>query len=220
MKFQYIVAFLAGLTAAAPAADLEARQTVGISANDLAGPCREIIFIFARGSTEIGNMGSICGPETANGLRRRYGAPSVAVQGVDYRAGLATNFLPQGADPLGTMDMANKLVQASRKCPSTIIVAGGYSQGAAITHASIQGLPIGVKNQIAGVVTFGDTQRLQDLGAIPGFPRDKLLIICAIGDTVCDGTLIITAAHLVYAANAPEAVNFLAGKIDAVRRVA
>lgn len=47
------------------------------------GGCKPIIMIFARGSTEIGNMGAICGPPTANGVKAKFGAGNVAVEGVD-----------------------------------------------------------------------------------------------------------------------------------------
>ena len=66
---QLIVSFLAAFAVAAPievaidapldAPVLEARQStsVGTTANEFSrGGCRDIIFFFARGSTEIGNM--------------------------------------------------------------------------------------------------------------------------------------------------------------------
>lgn len=62
-------------------------------------------------------------------------------------------------------------------------------------------------------MTFGDTKRLQSGGRIRGLPSEKLKIICALGDLVCSGTLIITPAHLTYSINAGEAANFLANRI-------
>jgi cutinase len=42
---------------AAPATELEARQTVGTTENEFTRyGCRDVIFFFARGSTEVGNM--------------------------------------------------------------------------------------------------------------------------------------------------------------------
>ncbi|KAH8600989.1 cutinase [Bisporella sp. PMI_857] len=171
--------------------------------------------MFARGSTEAGNMGTICGPPTAQGLKDKYGDASVAIEGVDYAAALNTNFLPGGADPAGIAEMKDLLTTAASQCPDSVLVAGGYSQGAAVTHGAIEDLPENVKSQIAGVVTFGDTQNQQDKGQIPNFPANKTKIICNTGDLVCVGTLNITAAHLDYARRAPEAISFLTSKIDA-----
>lgn len=96
------------------------------------------------------------------------------------------------------------------------------SQGAAVNHRAIEDLSTSVKNQIAGVVTFGDTQARADNQQIPNFPRDKLKIFCGgvIRDTVCDGVLsaAVLAPHLSYGRDAGEAGEFLIGKIDAVRK--
>ena len=106
--------------------------------------------------------------------------------------------------------MRNLLIQAANDCPDSSILAGGYSQGAALTHRAIENLPGNVKDAIDGVVTFGDTQNEQDGGQIPNFPREKVKIFCNPGDLVCVGTLTITPAHLTYGADAGEAASFLA----------
>jgi cutinase len=111
--------------------------------------------------------------------------------------------------------MTNLFNQGVQRCPNSVIVAGGYSQGAAVTHAAIKNLSSAVKNKIVGVVTFGDTRNQQDGGQIPGYPRDRTLIICNPGDLVCSGTLIIAAPHLAYGPRVPEAVTFLTSRIRA-----
>lgn len=65
------------------------------------------------------------------------------------------------------------------------------------------------------MVTFGDTQNLQDNGQIPNFPREKVKIFCNAGDLVCVGTLTITPAHLTYGADAGAAAAFLIQRINA-----
>ncbi|KAK1724526.1 hypothetical protein CaCOL14_000447 [Colletotrichum acutatum] len=195
------------------AVQLQSRQTGTMAKEYTQGGCRDVIFIFARGSTEVGNMGSTVGPPTSDGLKKKYGDNKVATEGVDYAAGLTTNFLPGGADPVGVDEMKRLLTDAANKCGKSKIVAGGYSQGAATAHRAIEKLPDSAKGKILGVVTYGDTQNQQDKGQIPNFPKDKLKLICNEGDKVCTGTLEITPAHLDYERHVPEAVDFLTEKI-------
>lgn len=87
------------------------------------------------------------------------------------------------------------------------------SQGAALTHRAVQSLSAQVKSKIAGIVTFGDTQTLQDGGRIRGFPTNRTLIICNIGDVICTGTLLVYPVHLDYVKWVPTAVAFLIEKL-------
>lgn len=110
--------------------------------------------------------------------------------------------------------MRNLMLQATQKCPDSMILASGYSQGAAIVHAAMEDLPAATLNQIAGVALFGDTRNLQERGRVAGYPQDQTLIICNPGDLVCSGTLTITAAHLTYGTRVPEATRFLVGMVQ------
>ncbi|TDZ38558.1 putative cutinase 1 [Colletotrichum spinosum] len=194
-------------------ARIESRATGLTSKEFTRGGCRDIIFIYARGSTQLGNMGDQPGPQTSDGLKRKYGDRSVATEGVDYPALLTTNLEPGGADPRDAAVMKKLLTDAATKCPGAKIVAGGYSQGGAMGHRAIEGLSDDVKSRIVGVVFFGDTQNQQDRGQIPKFPKGKVKIICNGPDDICRGTLNVKPAHLDYAKRAPEAVDFLVGKI-------
>lgn len=105
----------------------------------------------------------------------------------------------------------------AQKCPDSVIVTGGYSQGAAVNHRAIEELDAKVKEQIAGVVLYGDTQKQQDGDQIPNFPANKVKIICQTGDMVCLGTLVVLPAHLTYTARVDEAVEFLTQQIKAAQ---
>ncbi|KAF4210601.1 hypothetical protein CNMCM8980_003614 [Aspergillus fumigatiaffinis] len=209
------VAGLATLALAAPAPQIQARQ--GMSSNELeSGPCRDVTFIFARGSTEQGNMGFIVGPGVCSSLKNDLGSDKVACQGVGgaYTAQLAPNFLSQNTDQ-ASIDAATDMFDlANTKCPNTKIVAGGYSQGSAVIDNSIQALDSDLKAKVKGVVLFGFTRNVVDKGQIPGYPKDQTKIYCAVGDLVCDNTLIITTAHLSYGADADDAAKFLASKVQ------
>ncbi|TGZ83585.1 hypothetical protein EX30DRAFT_361640 [Ascodesmis nigricans] len=198
---------------AAPAGDLEARQLGGSTANDfLRYGCKGVIMIYARASTEPGNIGSSVGPILQSGLGSRY-RNNFAMQGVDYPADLASNFLPDGTLPSAITTMQNLLTKAANDCPNAKIAAGGYSQGTAVTAGAISRLPANIRNRIGAVVLFGYTKNLQNRGGIPNFPSNKLKVYCAVGDLVCTGTLIITLSHFTYLNDASGAVTFIANRL-------
>ncbi|KAF7128398.1 hypothetical protein CNMCM5793_003128 [Aspergillus hiratsukae] len=190
------VAALATLAMAAPAPEIQVRQ--GMTSNELQrGPCRDVTFIFARGSVEQGNMGFIVGPGVCSSLKRDLGSDKVACQGVGgaYTANLLPNIVPRNTDP------------ASIKAATDI-------QGSAVIDWAIRGLDRDLKAKVKGVVLFGFTRNVADKGQIPGYPEDETKIYCALGDLVCDNTLIITPAHLSYGANSGDAAKFLTSQVQ------
>ncbi|KAI1127600.1 carbohydrate esterase family 5 protein [Nemania abortiva] len=223
MKFSasFLSAALAITTAASPILldDTEdialSTRATGSTANDyLNGPCKEIILFYARGSNQAGNMGDQPGPQTADALIAALGTSRVAIQGVDYGASLLTNLLPGGCDPDEAKDFATLLAGAAQSCPSAKLVVSGYSQGAALLHAAVEQLAASARARIFAAVTFGDTQKQQDGGKIPNYDASKTLILCNSGDLVCDGTLIVTSAHLDYTPSVPTAVSFIVSKVQ------
>lgn len=109
--------------------------------------------------------------------------------------------------------MTDTLNDMATQCPDSVIVAGGYSQGAAVNHRAIEALPANVQDQIAGVILYGDTQKRQDNDQIPNFPKEKVQIICQPGDVVCNGVLTVLPPHLTYGIRADEGVDFLTRQI-------
>ncbi|PNS19858.1 hypothetical protein CAC42_7825 [Sphaceloma murrayae] len=208
------ISFLSGVHEIADA--LITKRQTGTTATELeSGPCRRITFIYARGSTEPGNLGDSGGPQVCDGLKARYGSANVACQGVGgaYTAGLLENLLPAGTSS-GAINEGLRLFNlANTKCPSTIIVGGGYSQGAAVIHGLAKKLSTTVQTQVRGLVTFGDTRNGEDAGRIPPFPASKVRIFCLAADGVCGDSLTVTAAHSQYAPLFDDGYNFLISKI-------
>ncbi|KAK5164548.1 uncharacterized protein LTR77_009754 [Saxophila tyrrhenica] len=199
--------------------ELVARQVGGSSTQTELenGACRAITFIFARASTERGNFGSSVGPPTCSGLKDTYGSDMVACQGVGgpYSADLASNGLPRGTSTAAINEGIRLFELAASKCPNSIVVAGGYSQGTALISAAISDLDQSTQNRIAGAVLYGNTRNAQNGGKIPNYPPENVLTICAPTDGVCDGSLQVTAGHFSYADDVPDAVDFLEGRIEA-----
>lgn len=229
MKFLQLLA-LAGLATALPApaaAPVEVDHTAGeIEARQLSSTrtdlergsssnCPRVIYIFARGSTEPGNMGISAGPVLASALELRY-ANNIWVQGVGgpYLATLADNFLPAGTSRAAINEAKRLFTLANQKCPNAAIVAGGYSQGTAVVASAVGELSASIRDQVKGVVLFGYTKNLQNAGRIPNFPSDRTKVYCSVADAVCWGTLFILPAHFLYPADAAvDAPLWLSGKI-------
>ena len=141
--------------------DFEALNTLGaekstslddfsVTRNEL-GECKPVTVIFARGTIELGNVGSITGPPFFNALDDLIGADNVAVQGVDYPATIG-GYL-EGGDPGGATTAASLLEQAASQCPNTQIVLSGYSQGAQVVHLGEAKISAEVAARIAAVVS-------------------------------------------------------------------
>jgi len=210
-----LAALIGSTIAIRPPTLIEKRQT---TANDvIRGGCKKVTLIFARASTEAGNMGASMGPAVCSGLKRKF-VGQVACQGVGrpYTAGLADNVRPAGTTPAAINEATKMFTQAASKCPSTTIVAGGYSQGTAVMMNAISKLPQNIKNRIAGVVLFGYTKNKQTRSSIPGYPKERVAVYCSKSDGVCGGSLVVTAGHFSYLADGsgPKATNFLVSHIN------
>ncbi|KAJ5174385.1 uncharacterized protein N7482_000262 [Penicillium canariense] len=203
------------------------RQLTGsMTANDVTdnAGCKALTFIFARGSDEMGNMGSIVGPEVATQLKSLTDH-KVSVQGVTYSATAEVCVLPpddinsclhcwswnqtdestQSNVALGANGgpiMANLVETALKQCPNTKVVLGGYSQGSMVVHNAANRL---TASQVSGAVLFGDPFKTEAVGKLAS---SKVKEYCASGDPVC-GNGFNVMAHLSYGSDAKEAAQFL-----------
>lgn len=122
--------------------------------------------------------------------------------------------MPRGTTSAAIREAIDLFELADSKCPDSVIVASGYSQGAAVINGAIEDLDSDIQEKVAGAVLYGSTQNLQTGGHIPNFPEEKSLTICALTDGVCFGTLVVTPGHLTYIDDVPDAVEYLAERIE------
>jgi len=151
------------------------------------------------------------GPQLAAALKVKF--PGMKTYPVLYPASISTNISPARTDQ-SSINTAIKTFKEAAKA-SCSIVAGGYSQGAAVMHNAVQSLDAATKDKIAGVALFGDTRNSQDKGHIKNFPAEKSKVWCNASDGVCGGTLLVGLTHLAYAGDAGAAANWLAGRVAA-----
>jgi len=199
-----------GLLTLALAGPIEKRQYAGQTAeNQLTDgtPCRAITILFARGTTESGNVGTLAGPPFFQALANEVGASNVAVQGVNYGATVA-EFLV-GGDPVGSATLATLVGQAQSKCPNTKLVLSGYSQGGQLVHNAAAMLSASETAFVNSVVIFGDPDNGYKVGNITS---SKVLVICHVGDDICLHGDLVLAPHLTYSLNAQQAASFVASK--------
>ncbi|KAL6717915.1 hypothetical protein ACLMJK_004000 [Lecanora helva] len=175
------------------------------TANDVTNnaPCKEVTVIFARGTGEPGNIGSVAGPPLLKALQSKLNN-NVAFQGVPYAASAQGN-AQQGGN--GGSLMTSLAQQSLKQCPNSKIILSGYSQGGFVVHVAAQNLS---SSPPLGAVIFGDPQNGQ---AVSNIKASNVKEYCAQGDGVCSTprTYQITPAHTTYGSNASDAANFIAG---------
>jgi cutinase len=204
------------------------------SANAADDSCPAVEVVFARGTNEAPGVGAT-GQSFVDALSARLPGKSVDVYAVNYPASLDFG---QTAD--GIVDASNKVQSIAATCPSTKIVLGGYSQGAAVAGytttdtvpagfdlpAGITGpMPPAIAPHVAAVVLFGTPDAwFMNLVAHSapaltiGQPYAvKTLQLCATGDPVCFPGGLDRSAHSSYKDNgmADQAADFVASQLNA-----
>ncbi|KAJ4286510.1 hypothetical protein N0V90_013210 [Kalmusia sp. IMI 367209] len=176
---------------------------VDTTRDDLAqnATCADVTVVFARGTTEPGNVGLVTGPPFFDALKEQLGGKTLAVQGVEYPATFA-GFNRNGTD--GVPSMTQFINQAITTCPDTKVVMSGYSQGALVVRGTADSLPADTMSKVNSVVTFGDPRNQTAITGAEG----KRLTICHENDAVCSGGF-ITVDHLTYGEDAATAAQFV-----------
>ncbi|KAI6708978.1 cutinase [Diplocarpon mali] len=185
------------LSLAAPAPAAGGGASFGSSTQNAGSACKGMTLVFARGTTEGGNMGMVAGPPFAQALAKKMGG-DLAVQGVEYPADVK-GFLA-GGDAAGSQKMATLVTQMMAACPNT-------KMGGQLVHNAATMLPPDVMAQVNSAVIFGDPMNGKAVGALPAA---QTKVICHQGDNICQGGNLILQPHLTYGMNADEAATFAA----------
>ncbi|KAF2420348.1 alpha/beta-hydrolase, partial [Tothia fuscella] len=170
----------------------------------LNGTCKANTLIYVRGPMEPGNTGNF-GMGLIPVIQSMI--PNLAVQGLNYPAGLMSTTRPYGAFPADMTSLTTTINSAVSKCPNTTILLSGWSLGTAVIRGSLKQLlstPSGkeiVDKKIGGILLFGDTQYAQSNKTVEGLggaEAGKFRIFCNGNDAVCGGQLTINQGHIDY----------------------
>ena len=196
---------------------------VGTAPAATAVPCPDIEVVFARGTAEPAGIGRV-GQAFTDALSAQAGGRTVTSYAVNYPA--SYDFLTT-AD--GATDASARISAMAQSCPSTKIVLGGYSQGAAVMDMLAGVPPLGDKIgeigsapplsptaavTVSAVAAFGNpaTKFGNPLSSV-GMFAGRAIDLCKDGDPICsDGRNPL--AHRGYEdAMAQQAANFAAGRV-------
>ena len=196
---------------------------VGTAPAATAVPCPDIEVVFARGTAEPAGIGRV-GQAFTDALSAQAGGRTVTSYAVNYPA--SYDFLTT-AD--GATDASARISAMAQSCPSTKMVLGGYSQGAAVMDMLAGVPPLGDKIgeigsapplsptaavTVSAVAAFGNpaTKFGNPLSSV-GMFAGRAIDLCKDGDPICsDGRNPL--AHRGYEdAMAQQAANFAAGRV-------
>ena len=188
-----------------------------------AEPCSDIMVVFARGTDDTPGLGRVgdAFSATLSGLVR---GQSLTTYAVNY---------PASYDFLGAADGANDaafyIADLAQQCPSTKIVLGGYSQGAAVVDMLAGIPPLGNKVGEVGSAPPLDPSLVPSIKAVAVFgnPSTKFSIpitnsvfagraidLCKDGDPICSrGRNPFAHSDYVSAGLTNQAASYVAGLV-------
>jgi cutinase len=198
-----------------------AATTLAIAPSAVADPCPDVEVVFARGTNDAPGLGRP-GQAFADALRAQIGGRSLTTYGVNYPA--SYDFLA-AAD--GAADAANRISALAASCPSTRIVLGGYSQGAAVVDmlagipplgnkvgevGSAPPLPSSLIPNVAAVAVFGNPATKFGNPVTASVFGGKAIDLCKDGDPICSrGRNPFAHSDYVASGITDQAANFVAG---------
>lgn len=200
-----------------------AAAPIAIAPAATADPCPDIEVIFARGTNDAPGLGNP-GQAFADTLRGLVGGRTLTTYAVNYPA--SYDFLA-AAD--GANDAANRIAVMASSCPSTKLVLGGYSQGAAVVDMLAGIPPLGNKigevgsapplagslvPNIAAVAVFGNPATKFSNPITRSVFGGKAIDLCKDGDPICSrGRNPFAHSDYVSAGLTDQAANYVAGII-------
>ncbi|OJJ50761.1 hypothetical protein ASPZODRAFT_255140 [Penicilliopsis zonata CBS 506.65] len=172
--------------------------------NELGQTCTDYTIIFARGTSEPGNVGVLVGPPLFIALEDLIGSSALTIQGVNDYAASVEGYL-EGGSAVASAEMASQIESAVSDCPDTKLIVSGYSQGCQVVHNAINSLSATTAAYISSVLLFGDPD---DGQALSNVASSKVDTFCHVDDDICDDGVLILPAHLTYAENVAAAAAF------------
>ncbi len=198
-----------------------AAASLAVAPSAAADPCPDIEVVFARGTNDAPGLGRP-GQAFADALQGQVGGRTLTTYGVNYPA--SYDFLA-AAD--GAADATNRISAMAASCPSTRIVLGGYSQGAAVVDmlagipplgnkigevGSAPPLPGSLVPNVAAVAVFGNPATKFGNPVTSSVFGGKAIDLCKDGDPICShGRNPFAHSDYVTAGLTDQAANFVAG---------
>jgi cutinase len=135
--------------------------------------CGKLEFIYARGTSEPGPLGVVCGDPVLARIRRDMPGVNILGYPVQYPASIA-------GSGTGVSDMVKRLQNQAKACPDSKFVLSGYSQGGMVTLQAL-GKLTGLADKVVAVVLYG----AGDGGGVNAAFKQKTIANCAPGDFAC-----------------------------------